>query len=54
MGESVLRILAESSSSLTFRMVSALDAPIPVSRQLEERVLISEERIEEAALSFGL
>ena len=53
-GESVLRILAESSSSLSFRMVSALDAPIPVSRQLEERVLISEERIEEAALSFGL
>ena len=53
-GESVLRILAEFSSSLSFRMVSALDAPIPVSRQLEERVLISEERIEEAALSFGL
>lgn len=53
-GESVLRVLAEASDSLSVRMVSALDAPIPVSRRLEESVLISEDRIVEAALSFGL
>ena len=53
-GDTVARIIAESFHSVDLRIVSAFSMPLPVSRQLEARVLISGDRITEAALSFGL
>ena len=53
-GESVFRIIASSGADVDVRILSAESMPVPVSRDLEESVLINGSKILEAALSFGL
>ena len=53
-GESVLRVISGLGMKVDARLVSALDMPVPVSKELESSVFPDREAVLKAAFSLGL